>query len=135
MPQFVDTSLKEPRATVLIPGARVSARYFDVFGVRAGQGRTFLDGEDQAGRDRVVILTHGLWQTQFGGAADIIEAQLRDAIEKGVRGDALALVEALDRGGGQAHLDARLRQRVSDEHEAVVDDRVGDAAPGSPGAT
>ena len=63
------TGIDEP---VLIPGARVSARYFDVFGVRAGQGRTFLDGEDQAGRDRVVVLSHILWQTQFGGAPDIV---------------------------------------------------------------
>lgn len=58
--------------SVQIPGARVSARYFDVFGVKAALGRTFIDGEDQAGRDKVVVLSHGLWQVQFGGEPAII---------------------------------------------------------------
>ena len=58
--------------SVQIPGARVSARYFDVFGVKAALGRTFVDGEDQAGRDKVVVLSHGLWQVQFGGDPAII---------------------------------------------------------------
>jgi len=57
---------------VQIPGARVSARYFDVFGIKAALGRTFMDGEDQAGRDKVVVLSHGLWQVQFGGDPAII---------------------------------------------------------------
>jgi putative ABC transport system permease protein len=63
------TGIDEP---VLIPGARVSAHYFDVFGMKAARGRTFLDGEDTDGRDHVVVLSHTLWQTQFGGAPDIV---------------------------------------------------------------
>ena len=43
-----------PRALVLDPslrGARVSAHYFDIFGVKAALGRTFLPDEDQPGKD------------------------------------------------------------------------------------
>jgi len=63
------TGVDEP---VQIPGTRVSAHYFDVFGVKAALGRTFMEGEDQAGRDHVVVLSHGLWQTQFGGDRAIV---------------------------------------------------------------
>ena len=63
------TGVDEP---VLLAGARVSAHYFDIFGVKAALGRTFLDGEDQAGRDHVVVLSDALWRTQFGGEPDIV---------------------------------------------------------------
>jgi predicted permease len=46
-------------------GMRVSADYFQVLGVDAALGRTFLPGEDQAGHGQVVILSHGLWQRRF----------------------------------------------------------------------
>ncbi len=49
-----------------INGTRVSASYFDVLGVPAALGRTFLPGEDQPGHDREVILSDGLWQRRFG---------------------------------------------------------------------
>jgi putative ABC transport system permease protein len=51
---------------VSIRGARISADYFDIFGVRPALGRTFLTGEDQTGKDRVVILSHPLWESRFG---------------------------------------------------------------------
>jgi putative ABC transport system permease protein len=50
----------------------VSASYFDVLGVRATLGRTFAPGDDLAGRERVVVLTDGIWQQRFGGDASII---------------------------------------------------------------
>ena len=51
---------------VLIRGARVSAHYFDIFGAKPALGRTFLPGEDQPGKDRVVLLSHVLWESRFG---------------------------------------------------------------------
>src|ERR1043166_5706253 len=42
------TGVKEP---ILLRGSRVSAHYFDIFGIKAALGRTFLDGEDQPGKD------------------------------------------------------------------------------------
>ncbi|MGH7291675.1 MAG: ABC transporter permease, partial [Myxococcota bacterium] len=51
---------------VRLTGTLVSAELFQVLGTRAALGRTFLAGEDLAGRDRVVILSHALWQQRFG---------------------------------------------------------------------
>lgn len=51
---------------LVITGARASAHYFDIFGVKAAVGRTFLPGEDAPGKDRVVLLGHALWDSRFG---------------------------------------------------------------------
>lgn len=48
-----------------------SAPYFDVFGVKAAVGRTFAAGEDQPGREKVVVLTHRLWNSLFGADRQI----------------------------------------------------------------
>jgi putative ABC transport system permease protein len=58
---------------VQIRGARVSARYFDIFGIRAERGRTFLPDEDQPGKNRVVVLSHVLWVNQFGADPSIVD--------------------------------------------------------------
>jgi putative ABC transport system permease protein len=57
---------------VQVPGGRVSAHYFEIFGIQAQQGRTFLPDEDQPGKNRVVILSHALWVTQFGSDPSIL---------------------------------------------------------------
>src|SRR6516225_377169 len=63
------TGVAEP---VLLRGGRVSSAYFDIFGITAGRGRTFLPGEDQRGKDRVVVLSHALWVNQFGADPSIV---------------------------------------------------------------
>jgi putative ABC transport system permease protein len=57
---------------VLVGGARVSARYFDVFGVVPAFGRTFIDGEDRPGADRVVLLSHVFWESRFGADPAVV---------------------------------------------------------------
>ena len=57
---------------VRLTGARVSAEFFSVLGVGAAVGRTFVPGEDLAGRDALVVLGHAVWQQQFGGDPGII---------------------------------------------------------------
>ncbi len=49
-----------------VTGMRVSANYFDLLGVAAALGRTFLTGEDQPGHEHEVILSHELWKNHFG---------------------------------------------------------------------
>lgn len=46
--------------------SRVTANYFTVLGVAPALGRTFLPGEDEAGREGVVVLSHWLWRDRFG---------------------------------------------------------------------
>ncbi|MBO0725244.1 MAG: ABC transporter permease [Blastocatellia bacterium] len=53
-------------------GYGVSAYFFDALGVKAALGRTFLPGEDEPGRDQVVVLKHSLWERRFGADPNIV---------------------------------------------------------------
>jgi putative ABC transport system permease protein len=53
-------------------GAAATAEFFRVFGVAPLIGRTFAPNEDQAGREHVVVLSHGLWTRRFGGDRAIV---------------------------------------------------------------
>jgi putative ABC transport system permease protein len=53
-------------------GYGVSAGFFDALGVKAALGRTFLPGEDEPGRDQVVVLKHSLWERRFGADPNIV---------------------------------------------------------------
>jgi predicted permease len=55
-----------------VMGMRVSATFFQLLGVAAAQGRTFLPGEDQPGREHEVILSYGLWQRKFSADPAIV---------------------------------------------------------------
>jgi len=50
----------------------VPADYFDVLGVRALRGRTFVAGEDRPGPDDVVVISCSLWKSIFNGSEDVI---------------------------------------------------------------
>ena len=63
------TGMGQPERLV---AARTTAQFFPVFGVQPMLGRTFIDGEDQAGRDKVVVLSHAFWQRRFGGDAAVV---------------------------------------------------------------
>lgn len=49
-----------------LEGARVTSAYFATLGLRPVTGRDFQTGEDEAGRNNVVILGEGLWTRSFG---------------------------------------------------------------------
>ena len=50
----------------------VSPHYFDIFAAGTVLGRTFAADEDQPGKSAVVVLSHSLWSTQFGGDPNIV---------------------------------------------------------------
>jgi putative ABC transport system permease protein len=52
--------------------APVSVSFFDVVGVKAALGRTFVPNDDEPDAARVVVLSHGFWRRQFGGDPKII---------------------------------------------------------------
>jgi len=64
--------LRPGLSPVRLTGTLVSATFFELLGVHPEVGRTFREGEDTPGNDRVVVLSHSLWQSQFGGAPDIV---------------------------------------------------------------
>ncbi len=63
------TGLGEPERVF---AARVSASTFRVLGVAPAFGRAFADEENVTGRDRVVLLSDGLWKRRYGGDRSIV---------------------------------------------------------------
>src|SRR5215216_2057482 len=57
-------------------GSRVSAQFFQVFGVAPELGRTLVPEEDMPGKEKVVVLSYGLWQRLFGGRPDAVGQKL-----------------------------------------------------------
>jgi putative ABC transport system permease protein len=55
-----------------VQGFRVSPDYFEALDVRPLLGRTFAPDEDVEGRNRVLVLSYGLWRRRFGGDVNII---------------------------------------------------------------
>jgi predicted permease len=53
-------------------GAAVSANLFHVLGTSVQLGRAFEPGDDQPGRDNLVILSHQLWQDRFAADPAIV---------------------------------------------------------------
>jgi predicted permease len=60
------------RATVV----ETQANFFALLGARPIVGRSFLPGEDQAGRNRVALLSYGFWQSDFGGDPGALQTSL-----------------------------------------------------------
>jgi putative ABC transport system permease protein len=60
-----------------LQGYRVSAGTFAMLGVQPLLGRGFVAGEDEPGRDGVVVLSHGLWQRRFAGQVDVLGRAIR----------------------------------------------------------
>ncbi|HYL84738.1 MAG TPA: ABC transporter permease [Candidatus Angelobacter sp.] len=67
--EFNLTGLGEP---VRLTGTVVTAELFSVLGARPELGRTFYPGEDLAGQDNYVVVSHELWQQQFGADPKIL---------------------------------------------------------------
>jgi putative ABC transport system permease protein len=63
------TGVGEPEE---IRAAIVSINFFQVIGVGPTLGRGFTAEEERQGSDRVVILSHALWQRRFGGDPGIL---------------------------------------------------------------
>ena len=79
LPERVETAL-------ISPGA------FELLGVKAGLGRTFLSEEAEPGRNRVALLSYGFWERRFGGDPGILGKQ---AV---VDGNSLTIVGVMPRG-------------------------------------
>jgi putative ABC transport system permease protein len=52
--------------------SQVSADYFRLVGAPITLGRSFAPEEDLPNGQKVVVLSHGLWQRRFAGAADVL---------------------------------------------------------------
>src|SRR5687767_403777 len=61
-----------------VQGRRVTARFFEVFGLRAARGRTFAPGEDAAGAVPVVVLGRSFADREFAGRDPVGQIVLLD---------------------------------------------------------
>ncbi|HEY7169816.1 MAG TPA: ABC transporter permease [Vicinamibacterales bacterium] len=86
---------------VQIRGGRVSAHYFDIFGIQAEHGRTFLPREDERGNNHVVVLSHALWVSQFGADPAIVDQTILLDHEPHVVVGVLPAGSAFDRAASQ----------------------------------
>ena len=83
---FVDMAAADPYAGASLTGdgnpervsvMRTTANYFSVLGVSPQIGRTFAEGEDQNGREHVVILSHEFWERRFAADPNVIGKTIR----------------------------------------------------------
>jgi len=77
--------------TERIPGLRVSGNFFEMLGATAALGRTLRAGDDAPGHEKVVLLSHGLWQRRFGGDPGVVGRSLT------LNGESFAIVGVLAR--------------------------------------
>ena len=67
------TGSAEPQS---LTGLAVTGDFFRVLGVPAALGRTITPADDLPDAEPVAVLSHALWQTQFGGDRTIINRQI-----------------------------------------------------------
>src|SRR5215472_5245728 len=75
--EFRNANLSWQGQTEALHSAAVSTNYFSVLGVSAQLGRTLSEGDDQPGRDHVVILSHELWGRKFGSDHSMVGRTIR----------------------------------------------------------
>ncbi|HXC44896.1 MAG TPA: ABC transporter permease [Candidatus Dormibacteraeota bacterium] len=65
-------TLHENGAPEQVWGVHASAGFFEILGVQPQLGRTLLPGDDSPGRDKVVVISHALWQRRYSSSPDVI---------------------------------------------------------------
>jgi len=69
---FSSVNFEGPQGPVALHATEGTDNLFDVLGVAPILGRTFAPGEDQEGKNDVLVLSYEVWQQYFGGRADVI---------------------------------------------------------------
>ncbi|HEY5219252.1 MAG TPA: ABC transporter permease [Gemmatimonadaceae bacterium] len=70
--RHVATWLPTNAAPQIVDVMSVTANTFDVLGVRALHGRTFVTGEDRPSAPNTVVLSYGFWQREMGGDPSVV---------------------------------------------------------------
>jgi predicted permease len=74
---FIQIPWTHGQATIPLRGQAVTANYFELLGVKAVLGRTFLPDEGRTqGQNPAAILSHKTWVEQLGAAPDVIGRQI-----------------------------------------------------------
>ncbi len=70
---FILTGAGEP---LRVQSCEISADLFSVLGVKPLIGRSFLAADERPGQDRFALISHGLWQSRFGGNHALLNQQI-----------------------------------------------------------
>lgn len=73
-PMFAPMAMGERSRLVL--GQVVTSNHFSMLGVGPHIGRMFVPSDDGPGAEGVVVISHRLWQREFGGRSDIVGQSL-----------------------------------------------------------
>ncbi len=74
---FSSVNFESGGTAISLPAVSASDNFFQVFGVKPVLGRTFAPGEEQAGRNFVVVLSYEVWRSLLGGRADVLGAKVK----------------------------------------------------------
>jgi putative ABC transport system permease protein len=70
--EWNEINLTGDRQPQRITGFDVSANFFELLGVQPAMGRGFLPEEEQLGKNREIILSHGLWERRYASDPAIL---------------------------------------------------------------
>ena len=86
-------------APARVPGAAVTANFFEMLGAQPLLGQTIGPTDDVEGAEPVVVLSHGLWERRYGADPSIVGSRVQSADETftvvGVMGASFSHPEAL----------------------------------------
>lgn len=74
---FWDPNLSDVDQPEQLAGFRVSPGFFEAIGAEPLRGRTFADDEAMPGRDKRVVVSHGLWVRRFGADPALVGRTIR----------------------------------------------------------
>jgi putative ABC transport system permease protein len=75
--QYSSFNLADAEDAERIIGARTTSGFFDVFATAPQSGRVYTLGEDQPGREHVVVLSNRLWTRRFDSDPSIVGKTIR----------------------------------------------------------
>src|SRR5579863_2946977 len=75
---FFTATMESPSSgPVLLDTVHSTDNFFQVFGVQPLMGRTYLPGEEEDGKNQVVVLSYEVWQSYFGGDRNILNQAVK----------------------------------------------------------
>ena len=78
----------------LLVGVQVSANWFDIFGVGAAIGRTFVEGDDREGAPKVAVLSDAAWRKYFNADPKTVGRPVR------INGEPVVVIGIMPPGKG-----------------------------------
>ncbi len=74
---YSSVNFEGPAGPTALHAVQGTDNFFDVFGVSPIFGRTFAPGEDQDGKNDVVVLSYEVWRQFFGGDSAAVGRQVK----------------------------------------------------------